>query len=94
MWAQKMEDHGFAPRIGIFKAMAQELADQNAEQKGGSKLGKTRLESFLNHRPNVSSKFESNLGRQRALAGSPGLIIDNLHKLKQALKEQIGRAHV
>ena len=30
-WAQKMHDHGFPPRLDIFKAMAQELAVQNVE---------------------------------------------------------------
>ena len=67
--------------------MAGELAEQNAEQKGDSKLGKTWLESFLDCHPNVSSKFGSNLDRQRALAGRPRPIIDYFHKLKKALKE-------
>ena len=70
--------------------MAQELAEQNAEQTGDStqaKLGKTWLSSFLNRHPKVSSKFGSNLDRQRALAGSPGHITDYFHKLKKALKE-------
>ena len=30
-WAQKIDDHGFPPRLDIFKAMAQELAVQNIE---------------------------------------------------------------
>ena len=33
-WAQKMDDHGFLPRLDIFKTTAQELAVQNAEQTG------------------------------------------------------------
>ena len=37
-WAQKMDDHGFPPRLDIFKAMAQELAVQTAEQTGDSTL--------------------------------------------------------
>ena len=49
--------HGFPPWLDIFKAMAQKLAEQNAEQKGNSKLMKTWLESFLNHHPNFSSGF-------------------------------------
>ena len=28
-WAQKMDDHGSPPRLDIFKAVAQELAEQN-----------------------------------------------------------------
>ena len=67
--------------------MAQELAEQNAEQKGGSKLGKTWLESFLNRHSNVSSKFRSNLDRQSTLTGNPRPIIDYFHKLRKALKE-------
>ena len=89
-WAQKMDDHGFPPRLDIFRAMAQELAEQNAEVTGDStqaKLGKTWLSSFLNRHPKVSSKFGSNLDRQRALAGSPEPITDYFHKLKKALKE-------
>ena len=57
MWVQEIEVHSFPPKLDIFKAMAQELAEQNAEQKGDSKLGKTWLGSFLNHNSNVSSKF-------------------------------------
>ena len=37
--------------------------------------------------PKVSSKFGSNLDHQRALAGSPGPIIDFFHKFKKVLKE-------
>ena len=37
----EMEDHGFPPKHDIFKAMAQKLAKQSAEQKRDSKLGKT-----------------------------------------------------
>ena len=80
-----MEDHGFPPGLDIFKAMAQELAEQNAEQKGGSKLGKTWLESFLSHHSNVSSKFGFYLDRQCALEGSTMPIIDYFCKLKKAL---------
>ena len=85
-----MDDHGFPPRLDIFRAMAQELAEQNVEQTRDStqaRLGKTWLSSFLNRHPKVSSKFGSNLDRQRALAGSPGHITDYFHKLKKALKE-------
>ena len=67
--------------------MAQELAEQNAEQKGDSKFGKTWLESFFDRHSNVSLKFGSNLDHQRALAGSPRPIIDYFHKLRKALKE-------
>ena len=65
-WAQKMGDHGFPPRLDIFKVVAQELAGQNAEQMGDfnhPKLGKTWLQSFPNCHPKVSSKFGSNLDR-------------------------------
>ena len=71
MWVQKMEDLGFPLKLDIFKAKAQELAEQSAEQKRDSKRGKTWLESFLSGHSSVSSKFGSNLDRQRALAGSP-----------------------
>ena len=67
--------------------MAGELAEQNAEQKGDSKLGKTWLERFLSRHSKVCSKFGPNLDRQRALAGSPRPIIDYFHKLKRALGE-------
>ena len=89
-WALKMDEHGFPPRLDIFKAMAQELAEKNAEQMGDparAKLGQTWLPSFLNRHPKVSSKFGSNLDRQRALAGSPGPIIDYFRKLKKVQKE-------
>ena len=89
-WVQKTDDHGFPPRLDIFKAMAQELAVQTAEQTGDStrvNIGQGWLSSFLNRYPKVSSKFGSNLDRQRALAGSPGPIIDFFHKLKKVLKE-------
>ena len=82
-----MKVHGFPPKLDIFKAMAQELAEQNAEQKGDSKLGKTWLERFLSRHSNVSSKFGSNLDRQRALAGRPRPIIVYFHKLKKAPRE-------
>ena len=36
-WAQKMDDHGFPPKLDILKAMAQELAEKNAKQKGNPK---------------------------------------------------------
>ena len=59
-----MGEHGFPPTLDIFKAMAQELAEKNAEQMGvpaRAKLGQTWLPSFLNRHPKVSSKFGSNL---------------------------------
>ena len=89
-WALKMVDHGFSPRLDIFKAMAKDLAEKNAEQMGDpklAKLGKTWLQRCLNRHPNVSSKFGSNLDRQRGLAGNPGPIIDYFRKLKKALKQ-------
>ena len=89
-WAQKMDDHGFPPRLDIFKAVAQELAEKNAEQMGDpnrAKLGESWLQKFLDRHPKVSSKFGSNLDRQRALAGSPGPIIDYFNKLKKVLKK-------
>ena len=89
-WAQKIDDHGFPPRLDIFKAIAQELAVQNTEQMGDptcANIGQGWLSSFLNHHPKVSSKFGSNLDHQHALAGSPGPIIDFFHKLKKVLKE-------
>ena len=85
-----MDDHDFPPRLDIFKAMAQELAIQNAEQTGDptrANIGQGWLSSFLNRHPKLSSKFGSNLDRQRALAGNPGPIIDFFHKLKKVLKE-------
>ena len=30
-WALEMDDHGFPPRLDIFKAMAKDLAEKNAE---------------------------------------------------------------
>ena len=77
-----MDSHGFPPRLGIFGVVAKDLAEQNAEQMGDpklAKLGKAWLQRFLNRHPNVSSKFGSNLDRQRALAGNPGPIIDYFH---------------
>ena len=85
-----MDDHGFLPKLDIFKAVAQELAEQNAEQMGDSnraKPGKTWLQSFLDRHPKVSSNFGPNLDRQRAMAGSPGPILDYFNKLKKVLKE-------
>ena len=52
-----------------------------------AKLGKSWLQNFLDRHPKVSSKFGSNLDRQRALAGSPGPIIDYFNKVKKVLKE-------
>ena len=49
-----MDDHGLLPRLDIFKAMAQVLAEQNAEKMGyfgRTKLGKTWLQSFPNRTP-------------------------------------------
>ena len=89
-WAQKTDDHGFPPRLDIFKAMAQELAVQNTEQTGDptcANIGQGWLPSFLNCHPKVSSEFGSNLDCQRALAGSSRLIIDFFHKPKKVLKE-------
>ena len=85
-----MDDHGFPPRLDIFKAMAKDLAEKNAEQMGDpklAKLGKTWLQRFLNRYTNVSSKFGSKLDRQHALAGNPGPIIDYFCKLKKTLKQ-------
>ena len=72
MWVQKMEDLGFPPKLDIFKAMALELAEQNAEQKGDSKLGKTWLDSFLNRHSSFSSKFGSNLDSHVHWQVAPG----------------------
>ena len=85
----EMDDHGFPPRLDIFKAMAQELTVQNAEQTADftlAKLGQSWLSSFLNRHRKVSSKFGSNPDRQRALAGSPGPIADFL-LLRKVSKE-------
>ena len=48
--ALKMDDRGFPPRLDIFKAMAKNLAGQNAGQMGDSKLaklGEAWLQKFL-----------------------------------------------
>ena len=72
-WAQKIGDHGFSPRLDSFKEMTQELAEQNAEQMGDpalAKLGKTRMQRFLNRHPKVSPSTGSSLDRHNALSGS------------------------
>ena len=46
-----MQDHGLLPRLDIFKAMAQVLAEQNAEKMGYFGRTKTWLQSFLNRTP-------------------------------------------
>ena len=60
---------------------------QNRRGTPRANIGQGWLLSFLNHHPKVSSKFGSNLDRQRVLAGSPGPIIDFFDKLKKVLKE-------
>ena len=80
VWAQKMGDHGFPPRLNSFKAMTQELAELNAEQMGDSTLAEHEK---------APPTPGSNLDRRITLAGSSGPIIDHLHMLKQALKEYI-----
>ena len=90
MWAQKIGNHGFSPRLDSFKEMTQELAEQNAEQMGDptlAKLGKTRLQRFLNRHLKVSPTPGSSPDRHSALSGSSGSIIDYLHMLKQVLME-------
>ena len=80
-----MDDRGFPPRPDIFKVMAQELTVENAEETGDptrAKRGQSWPSSIPNRHPKVSGKFGSNPDRQRALAVSPGLIIDFFKKLK------------
>ena len=52
-----------------------------------AKLRKTWLQSFLDCHPKVSTKPAPNLDRQRAMAGSPGSIINYFNKLKKVLKQ-------
>ena len=57
------------------------------EDSNHVKLGKTWLQDFPGRHPKVSSKFGSNMDRQRALTGSPGPIIDYFNELKKVLME-------
>ena len=53
-WAQNMDDHGPAHRLGILEAMARGLAEQKYRAEGDhrlAKLGKTRLQRLLNRHP-------------------------------------------
>ena len=80
MIGQEEGNHCFPPRLDIFKAIAKGLAEQKQMGDPGlAKLGGAWLQRFLNRHPNVSSKLGSNLDRQRALAGSPGPVIDYFH---------------
>ena len=83
----EIEDPRIPPWVVIFKAMAKEVAKQNAEQKRDYKLGKVWLESFLNRHPNGPSKFGFIQNRPRPLAGSPGPFLGCSYELMKALKE-------
>ena len=66
-WVDTWDEHGFPPRLDLFKAVAAQLAERRAEEEGNAslaELGPTWLRGFLNCHPTYSTKFFVTLGRQ------------------------------
>ena len=85
-WAQKMDDHGFPPKVSFSRQCLRNKMQSRRDPKL-AKPGKTWLQRFLNCHPKFASRPGPNLDRQCALAGSHGPITNYPHKLKKALKE-------
>ena len=82
-WVNDMDGSGFPPHLDLFKSTAIRLI---SEEKGPP-LGSTWLRGFLNHRPELSSKFASGLNRQRALSSKLGSIKVYFQKLQMLLRK-------
>ena len=91
-WVDTWGEHGFPPRLDLFKAVAAQLAERRAEEEGNpslAELGSTWLRGFLNRHPTFSTKFSVTLDRQRALASNPTLIKDYFQKFGKVLKKYV-----
>jgi hypothetical protein len=89
-WVAQMESTGFPPRLDLFKAVAEHLAKQRAEDEGDPKLaeiGTTWLRGFFDRHPEISAKYAVKLDLVRALAGQPGPIRRYFELLGKLLKK-------
>ena len=80
-WALKMDVQGFPPRLDIFKAVVEKLA----QEEGRDSLGPTWLRGYLNQHPVVSACFASTMDCQRAFANALGPIKGYFRKLRDAI---------
>ena len=73
-----MDASGFPPCLDLFKATAARLVSEEE----GPPLSSTWLRGFLNHHPELSSKFASGLNHQHTLSSKLGPIKDYFQKLQ------------
>ena len=84
-WAGELDARGFPPRLDLFKAMAAELASQQANPSLPVNLGPTWIRGFLGRRPGFRAGVAVLQDYQRLHASHPTPIRDYFNKLGAVL---------
>lgn len=91
-WMEALDDKGFPARVNMLRELAQQLL---AKRKSQHELGQHFISRFLNRHPSLSTKFSSQIHRQRALASNPQLIYQYFNKLQKVItKRNIGDGQI
>ena len=92
-WAGELDARGFLPRLDLFKAMAAELASQQASPSLPVNLGPTWIRGFLGCHPEFRTKFAVHQDYQRLHASRPAPIRDYFNELGAVLKKYNFQPH-
>jgi len=85
-WCKEQDNRGFPPRLDMVKSMALFLYEKRTGDKRKS-LGKNWITRFLNRHPDMATKFNTKLDRQRAHASCPWLLRDYFSKLVRIIHQ-------
>lgn len=87
-WCKLMDDRGFALHIDLLCTITNGIAQRGAEVGvGPGFVSKTWTTRFLNHHPELQTKFAGHLDRQRAWASHPAIIQDHFAKLGRIMRK-------
>ena len=93
-WAGESDARGFPPRLDLFKAMAVELASQQASPSLPVNLGPTQIRGPLKRHPEFRAKFAVLQDYQRLHASHPTPILNCFNKLGAVLRKYNFQPHM
>ena len=86
-WAGELDARGFPPRLDLFKAVAAELASQQASPSLPVSLDPTWIRRLLNRHPEFKTKLAVLQDYQRLHTSHPAPIRDSFNKLGTVLRK-------
>ena len=76
-----MDDYGWPPKLDYVKQIAIGFIKSHGIQREEPKLGKNWITQFLDRHPSLSSKFATQLDKQRFYTSNPVVIHDFFNKV-------------